>query len=428
MGATRDAATKSVAAGGNAPVPQPPARMLDVVKQPKALWTLVKDSVTAWIEDFAPSMGAAISYYTVFSIAPLLLIVISVAGLVLGSEAASGKIFAQLEGMLGPEGAAAIQGMVKSASSDGKGTIGTIVGIVTVLIGATTVFNELQSALDRIWRAPAAAKKEGIWSLIRARFLSFGMILAIGFLLLVSLIASAALSAFGEWYGGFFAGWEILLQVVNFVVSVGIVTVLFALIYKYMPRVDIGWHDVWIGAAVTAVLFTIGKSLIGLYIGKSGVVSGFGAAGSLVIVLLWVYYSSQIFLLGAEFTWHYAYQFGSKRGLEPNPAISGKNEGDAAREIPAANDDSAGEGAGARRKGAKAALGPRRTLRPDELEREKRSLASRLQPKTAGTIAKATGYVAAAFTVGAIAEVIARRLGAFGPEAQAKSILKRQRA
>jgi hypothetical protein len=200
------------------------------------------------------------------------------------------------------------------------------------------------------------------------------------------------------------------------------------MIYKLLPRCEIGWKDVWIGAAVTSLLFAVGKLLIGLYLGRSSAASGFGAAGSLVIVLLWVYYSSQIFLLGAEFTWHYAYQFGSKRGLEPNPAISGKNEGDAAREIPAANDDSAGEGAGARRKGAKAALGPRRTLRPDDLEREKRSLASRLQPKTAGTIAKATGYVAAAFTVGAIAEVIARRLGAFGPEAQAKSILKRQRA
>ena len=197
---------------------------------PSRLFHLFVKAGKAWVADFAPSMGAAISYYTVFSIAPLLLIVISIAGLVLGSEAASGKIFAQLEGMLGAEGAAAIQGMVKSASSDGKGTIGTIVGIVTVLIGATTVFNELQSALDRIWRAPAAAKKEGIWSLIRTRFLSFGMILAIGFLLLVSLVASAALSAFGEWYGGFFAGWEILLQVVNFVVSVAIVTVLFALI------------------------------------------------------------------------------------------------------------------------------------------------------------------------------------------------------
>ena len=313
MSATQDASDKAADAGGNAPVPQPPARMLDVVKQPKALWKLVKDSVSAWIEDFAPSMGAAISYYTVFSIAPLLLIVISIAGLVLGSEAASGKIFAQLEGMLGAEGAAAIQGMVKSASSDGKGTIGTIIGIVTVLIGATTVFNELQSALDRIWRAPAAAKKEGIWSLIRARFLSFGMILAIGFLLLVSLVASAALSAFGEWYGGFFAGWEILMQVVNFVVSVGIVTVLFALIYKYMPRVKISWHDVWIGAGVTAVLFTIGKSLIGLYLGRAGVTSVYGAAGSFVLLLLWVYYSAQILFIGAEFTEVYSRRYGSRR-------------------------------------------------------------------------------------------------------------------
>jgi len=404
----------------------PPVRLRDMLKQPKEIWKLAKDSVSAWIEDFAPSMGAAISYYTVFSIAPLMLIVLSIAGLVLGSDAASGKIFAQLEGMLGPEGAAAIQGMVKSASSPAKGTFGTIIGIIMTIVGATTVFNELQSALDRIWRAPAAAKNEGIWKLIRSRFLSFGLILAIGFLLLVSLIASAAISALGDWYGNFFQGWEILLQVVNFVVSLAIVTVLFALIYKYLPRCDIGWHDVWIGAFVTALLFTIGKSLIGLYIGKSSIVSGFGAAGSLVVILLWVYYSAQIFLLGAEFTWHYAYRFGSRRGQEPNPVIAGKSEGAAARELPAANDDSAG-GTLVDVHASTSAVGPRRTIRPGE-KQPKRSLASRLKPKTAGSLPKALGYVAAAVTTGAIVEVVARRLGAFGPQAQAKSILKKQRA
>ena len=290
------------------------SRIRDVLKDPKQLWQLFKDSVSAWIDDFAPSMGAAISYYTVFSIAPLLLIVIAVAGLVLGQEAASGQIFAQLQGLLGEDGAKAVQGMVESASLSGKSFFATVIGVITLIIGATTVFGELQSALDRIWESPAAEKKEGIWNLLRTRVLSFGMILAIGFLLLVSLVVSAGLSALGSWWGEMFGGWEILLQIVNFIVSLAVVTALFALIYKYLPRAKIGWHDVWIGAAATALLFTLGKFLIGLYIGKSSVASGFGAAGSLVVVLVWVYYSAQIFLLGAEFTWVYAFQHGSRRG------------------------------------------------------------------------------------------------------------------
>ena len=285
-----------------------------VLTDPQALWQLSRESVSAWIDDYAPSMGAAISYYTAFSIAPLLLIVIAVAGLVLGQEAASGRIFTQLQGLIGDDGAAAIQGMVKSASSTGKSTIATIVGIATLLFGATTVFAELQSALDRIWRAPAAQKSEGLWTLLRTRLLSFGMILGIGFLLLISLVASAALAAVGGWWAPMFGEWKYLLGLVNFVFSFAVITVLFAMIYKFLPRARIGWHDVWIGAGVTSLLFTIGKFLIGLYIGKSSVVSGFGAAGSFVVVLVWVYYSAQILLLGAEFTWIYAYRFGSRRG------------------------------------------------------------------------------------------------------------------
>jgi membrane protein len=285
-----------------------------VITSPATLWRLARKSVTAWNDDYAPSMGAAISYYTVFSIAPLLLIVIAVAGLVLGREAATGQIFTQLQGLVGNEGAAAVQGMVKSASSTGKSVIATIVGGITLLIGATTVFAELQSALDRIWRAPAAQNKEGLWALLRARVLSFGVILAIGFLLLVSLVISAGLAALTTFWGPMFAGWEVLLQIVNLLASVLVIAVLFAIIYKYLPRVSIGWHDVWVGAIVTAVLFAVGKTLIGLYIGKSSVVSGFGAAGSLAVLLVWVYYSAQIFLLGAEFTWVYAHEFGSRKG------------------------------------------------------------------------------------------------------------------
>ncbi|MDQ6620568.1 MAG: YihY/virulence factor BrkB family protein [Pseudomonadota bacterium] len=306
---------------------------------PKELWQLVTKSARSWSDDFAPSMGAAISYYTVFSIAPLLLIIIAVAGLVLGREAASGQIFAQLQGLLGDEGATAIQGMVKSASSSGKSTIATIIGVVTLLLGATTVFGELQTSLDRIWKTPAAAKTEGLWQLLRTRVLSFGMILAIGFLLLISLAASAALAAMGKWWSPLFGGSEVLLQIANLVFSFIVITVLFALIYKFLPRVRIAWHDVWIGAAVTALLFTIGKTLIGLYIGKSGVASGFGAAGSLVVLLVWVYYSAQIFLLGAEFTWVYAYEHGSRKGeAMDNSAIASRKDA-AAVAVPASRQD-----------------------------------------------------------------------------------------
>jgi membrane protein len=283
----------------------------------KQSWGLVKTAVKSWSDDYAPSMGAALAYYTVFSIAPLLLIVIAIAGLIFGVEAARGEIFGQLQGMMGDEGAAAIQGLMESASKPAKSLTATIIGVSLLLLGATTVFAELQSALDRIWRAPAREQTSGIFALLRARLLSFGMILGIGFLLMVSLVASAALSALGKWWAPLFGAWEVLLQVVNVAVSFALVTAAFAMIYKFMPRVHIPWRDVWIGAAVTALLFTVGKLLIGLYIGKSGVTSGFGAAGSLVVVLVWVYYSAQIFLLGAEFTWAYAHTFGSRKGETP---------------------------------------------------------------------------------------------------------------
>lgn len=275
-------------------------------------WELTKTSVNAWLDDFAPSMGAAISYYTLFSLAPMLIISIAVAGFFFGAEAARGEIFGQLRGLLGEEGAAAIQGLLKSANEPTEGVIATLIGFVMLVVGATTVFAELQSDLDRIWRSPAVKSGGGIWFLIRTRLLSFGMVLGMGFLILVSLIMSAMVAALGKWWGGYFGGWETLLQVVNFVVSFALITVSFAAIYKFMPRVKIAWRDVWIGALVTALLFSIGKFLIGLYIGKTGVASTFGAAGSLVVVMLWVYFSAQIFLLGAEFTWVYAHQHGSK--------------------------------------------------------------------------------------------------------------------
>jgi membrane protein len=293
----------------------------------KQIWDLVKTALSAWVDDYAQSMGAAIAYYTMFSIAPLLLIVISIAGLIFGVDAARGEIFAQLQGLMGAQGASAVQGLLESVSKPTESITATLVGAILLLIGATSVFGELQDALDRIWRAPERDKSAGIWGLLRSRLLSFGMILGIGFLLMVSLVFSAAVAALGKWWSPIFGGWELLANLVNFVLSFFLTTAVFAMIYKIMPRVKINWHDVWIGAAVTALLFTVGKFLIGLYIGKSGVSSGFGAAGSLVVVLVWVYYSAQIFLVGAEFTWAYAHTFGSRKGQSaPTAAVADLRE------------------------------------------------------------------------------------------------------
>jgi membrane protein len=282
---------------------------------PATWWALIKAAVSAWLDDYAPSMGAALSYYTVFSLAPLLVIVISVAGLVFGAEAVRGELFGQIASLMGPKAAEGIQDMLANVSRPGSGALGTAVGVVVLLIGATTVFGELQDALDRIWRAPARQKSSGWVALLRARLLPFGMILGVAFLLVVSLVTGAAISALGKWWQGWFTGWELVAQAINAVVGFALTTAVFALIYKVMPRVKVGWEDVWIGAAVTALLFTLGRLLIGLYIGKTGVASGFGAAGSVAVVFVWVYYSAQIFLVGAEFTWVYARRLGSRRGM-----------------------------------------------------------------------------------------------------------------
>ena len=275
--------------------------------------TLGKATVEAWVDDYAPSMGAALSYYTVFSLAPMLLIVIAIAGAVFGDEAARGEIFGQLRGLMGVDAAKTIEDVLTSVSEPKEGVAATTIGIVLLLIGATSVFGELQDALDRIWRAPARDRSGGFLGLVRARLLSFGMILGIAFLLMVSLVLGAATAALGKWWSGAFGSWELLAQSANIVLGFAVTTLGFAMIYKLMPRVQVQWRDVWLGATVTALLFTIGRILIGLYIGKSGIASGFGAAASLIVILVWVYYSAQIFLLGAEFTWIYARTFGSKR-------------------------------------------------------------------------------------------------------------------
>jgi membrane protein len=278
----------------------------------KRVWVLVKATFSSWLNDYAPSMGAALAYYTLFSIAPLLLIVISTAGLVFGEQAVRGEIFDQLRGLMGEQGAQAVQGLLESVSQPEESAAGTIIGTVLLLVGATTVFGELQDAFDRIWRAPAK-EEAGWWKVLRGRLLSFGVILGIGFLLIVSLVFSAALAALGKWWGPYFPGLEVLVIAVNFVFSFALMTAMFAMLYKFMPRVKIAWKDVWAGATVTALLFAVGKLLIGLYIGKSAISSGYGAAGSLVVVLVWVYYSAQIFLLGAEFTRIYSHTHGSRK-------------------------------------------------------------------------------------------------------------------
>jgi membrane protein len=282
--------------------------------KPRQLFDLCRKAAMAWVDDFAPSMGAAISYYTMFSLAPLLVIVIAVAGAIFGREAVQGEIAAQLTGLIGREGAIAVQGLVRSASEPERGLIAGIVSIVVLVVGATTVFAELQSALDRIWHVPEKDKPSGVWAVLRARLLSFGLILGLAFLMMVSLVVSAGVAAFGTWAGGMLPGWEVMLQALNVVISVSITTLLFAMIFKLMPTAPISWRDVWIGAGVTAVLFEIGKLLIGLYLGKSGVTESFAAAGSLVVLLAWVYYAAQIFLLGAEFTKVYANEHGSVAG------------------------------------------------------------------------------------------------------------------
>ena len=292
--------------------------------RPKEGWSLLKQAIQAWSDDYAPSMGAALSYYTLFSIAPLLLIVIAVAGWVFGEQAVRGELTGGLQYLMGEEGAKGIESLLASVSDPKEGIIATVIGVLVLLLGATTVFGELQNALDRIWRAPAREEIGGVWRLLRSRLLSIGMILGIAFLLMVSLVADTALNALGKMWGT--EGWQVLAQVVNFAVGFALTTTVFALIYKLMPRARIEWHDVWVGAAVTAILFTVGKFLISLYIGRSAVASSFGAAGSLAVVMIWVYYSAQIFLLGAEFTWVYSHEYGSRKGQKRPGAVEKETE------------------------------------------------------------------------------------------------------
>lgn len=283
------------------------------------MWRLTKETFEHWLDDRAPSMGAALAFYSAFSVAPLLIIVIAIAGMVFGEDAARGAIVGQLGSLVGTPGASAIQAMLEAAGKRESGLVATTVGIVTLLVGATSAFVELQDSLDRIWKAPKRTRN-GVLSFLISRVLSFGLVLAIGFLLLVSLALTSALAALAEYSSHLLPVGEALLQTANFVVSFLVVTVLFALIYKWLPNVSIAWRDVWIGSAVTALLFNIGRTAIGMYLGHSAVASAHGAAGAFVVLLLWLYYSAQVFLLGAEFTWAYAERVGSHAPIRGSEA------------------------------------------------------------------------------------------------------------
>jgi membrane protein len=283
--------------------------------QRKSIWQFLKTTVNEWVEAEPFQLAAALSYYTLFSLAPLLLIAIGVAGFVFGREAAQNQIVETLQGMIGQDSAKTVQEMIQASNEKPKaGMLSTIIGFVALLFGAGGVVGQLQTSLNRIWEVKPKPG-QGIWGFLRQRFFSFAMVLAIGFLLLVSLVVTAVLSSFTGMLSSFLGDATFVAHTIDIVVSFGFVTLLFALIYKYVPDVEIQWRDVWVGAALTSILFTLGKYLIGLYIGTSGVSSTFGAAGSLITILVWVYYSSLIFFLGAEFTRVYATEYGS--GVAP---------------------------------------------------------------------------------------------------------------
>ncbi len=272
------------------------------------MWQLLKGTVIAFINDEALSRGAAIAFYTATSIAPLLLIVIALAGIVFGEDASQGAITAQLGSLMGQQTAEVLQSAVANAATKSSSIIATIIGFVTVLVTASGVFVEMQSSLNAIWKAELQGTTLSRW--IRARAASIGLVAALGFLLMVSLLVSAGLTAFGNYFNSILPFGELILTALNTVISVGLLSVLFAAIYKVLPDRHLEWGDVMVGAVVTAILFTIGKSLIGWYIGSSAVASTYGAAGALMVLLLWVYYTAQIFLLGAEFTKVYASRHG----------------------------------------------------------------------------------------------------------------------
>lgn len=279
----------------------------------KTLAALLRQAGAAWLGDNAPRLGGALAFYTLFSLAPVLIVAVSVAGLVFGQQAAQGEIARQFQGLMGAQGATAIETIIQGANRPALGVLATTLGLLTMLIGASGAFNELQDALNTIWKVDSS--KKSFWmATITQRFFSLGLVLATGFLLLTSLVVTAFLSAAERFVSTLLPQPILLLQSINFVFSFGAITILFALIFKFIPSTPVQWRDVWMGAAVASLLFTIGKVVIGLYLGHSALASSYGAASSLVIFLIWIYYSAQILLFGAELTRAYALKFGSRMG------------------------------------------------------------------------------------------------------------------
>jgi membrane protein len=275
-----------------------------------AVWGLVKETATAWDEDNVARLAASLAYYTLLSIAPLIILAVAVTGLAFGEQAARQHISGELAGVVGSGAAVAIQSIAENARTPGTGVVSIIVGLTVLLFGASGVFGELQSALNTVWGV-APKPGRGIWGLVKDRFFSFTLVLGVAFLLLVSLVVSAGLTWVGQVFASSLPGGALVWQVLNFCISLAVVTALFALMFKKLPDVEIRWRDVWVGAAVTAGLFTLGKFGLGLYLGSAGVSSAYGAAGSIVALVIWVYYSAQVLLVGAEFTEAYARHFGS---------------------------------------------------------------------------------------------------------------------
>jgi membrane protein len=295
---------------------------------------VLKRALAGWWSDNVPRLGASLAYYTLFALAPILVIAIGVAGLVFGRDAVRGEIVGQIQGLVGRQGAEAVQAMVEGASRPSASVLATVVGSVTAFLGATGAFIELQTALNAIWRVKP---KPGVSvsAFLLERLISFGLVVGVGFLLLVSLLVSAALAALNHYLGDVFPALAAVWQATNVLVSLGVVTLLFAMVYKVLPDVELSWRDVWVGALVTAGLFSIGKQIIGLYLGTSSVASSYGAAGSIVVLLVWVYYSSQVVLLGAEFTRFYVEHFRGRPAPEkhakrdPAPPQIGREGGKA---------------------------------------------------------------------------------------------------
>lgn len=279
---------------------------------PKNIWSLLKQTFSDWSEDKVPQLGAALAFYTALSIAPLLVLLLAIVGYFYGDAAAvQREITSQMQSMVGPDGAKALEDMLASANKPTQGVVATVLSVITLLFGASGVFGQLQSSLNTIWEVEPKPNR-GLWGMIRDRFLSFAMVMGVAFLLLVSLVLSAALTQAERLFAGLpdSLGW--LAQVLHFGVSFLVITVLFAMMFRLLPDVKMAWSDVWLGAVVTALLFTVGKFAIGLYLGHSSMASSYGVAGSFVVLLVWVYYSAQIVFFGAELTQVYANHYGSR--------------------------------------------------------------------------------------------------------------------